>query len=104
MVIKKFLERKIKLAQSGEIQGTYLPLQLEYYLTESKSDDCVELEGKTVYGMEVVMRNGSKTEERKLVRNFSCDKESTRRVLNRLISNTVTPVSLLFILDDILGE
>jgi len=104
MTISKCLERKLELIPNGEKSQFTNPIELEYYLTESEGYDCEELEEKKVYGIEIVKTNGNKTEESKLIINFSCSKENTKRVLSRLIKNTVTPVSLPFILDDILGE
>lgn len=103
MVISKILEKKVKLTPDDKGVEFEKPIELEYYLIESKSDDCDELKGKKVYGFEIVKRILNKESERKLIKNFSCCKKSTKDVLDKLINNTVTPVTLDFIIDDILG-
>ena len=104
MAINKTLERTVKLIPEDKYWGLKESFDLEYYLLESEIKGFDELEGKKAYGFEIVKKPTKGKSESCSVTNFSCCKESTSRVLNSLAESTVTPISLHFILDDILGE
>ncbi len=101
-MINKYLERKVEMLPE-ETTGTASDFELEYYLLESEVNELAELAGKTVYGIEIVKRNGNGSLESELIRNFSCCMENTRDLLTKLAEHTVTPVGLHFILDDMMG-
>lgn len=102
-MICKCLEKRIELIPDEKLDEFKSPIELEYYLVESDTEDLEELSNEKVYGIEIVKKIDNTKLENKLVRNFSCCKESTRNVLNKLVNNTVTPLELMFILDDIIG-
>jgi len=102
-MISRILEKKVDLTTNEETINLKQPIELEYYLLESESTDIEELSGKKVFGIEIIKRTGSGNLETESVRNFSCCRESTRSVLDKLARNTVTPLCLQFILDDMLG-
>ncbi|MCX7920688.1 MAG: DUF6514 family protein [Clostridia bacterium] len=102
-MLNKYLEKKIELLPNENMIGFKNPIELEYYLLESDNSDIDELSGKRVYGIEIVKKVNAMKVEEELVRNFSCCKEDTRQVLDKLANNTVTPVALSFVIDDILG-
>jgi len=101
-MIRKYLQRRVKIGCDEEL-GLEKPIELEYYLVESKVDYIPELRGKAVYGMSISKRiNGACSEERVVI-NFSCCEHSTRQMINRLADSAVTHASLEYILDDVLG-
>ncbi len=103
-MINRLLEKEIELVPDEGSLGILSPMKLEYYLTETCMDDMDELSGQKVYGIEIVKRVEGLSNEKNSVINLSCCKESTMGILDKLITNSVTPVGLPFILDDMLGE
>lgn len=102
-MIEKYLEKKVELGFVETLKGCKNPIELEYYLLESNINDIDELKGKKVYGVEIIKKVNDIRVENNSVQNLFCCKESTKYILNKLANNTVTPVGLPFILDDIIG-
>ena len=102
MLMKKRLEKRLHLIPD---EGTEFTNEFElcYYLVESEVDYIRELEGKKVYGIEIVKKDSDGTHESELIRNISCSKESTEKLLVKLFNNSVTPVTMPCIIDDLLG-
>lgn len=63
---------------------------LEYRLFNS--DGC--------YGIEIVKKNGDTLFERKAVSSVCADLEQAKELLELLFKNTVTPISLQYVLED----
>jgi hypothetical protein len=107
-MLNKYLEKKVTVVFEDESYKGKSPMELEYYLTESdkaesEKSELNEFFHEKQYGIEIVkIVNGSKVEE-KLVRNLTCCRQEAKEILKKFIYNTVTPMSMLFILDDILG-
>lgn len=105
------LEKKVLVEQNFNDSGYQRKLQLEYYLLEGFISDCEELTGIKTYGIEIVMKTYDENtedeniniEEREIIRDLSSSKETTKIILDKLASNTVTPIELPFIIDDIVG-
>lgn len=97
----KHLENRITLKKEN-----YLFLNrsivLEYYIIESEVDCRDELAGKKIYGVGVSKTTDDKLFEESIVYNFSCCFEKTKDVINMLVRNTVTPVGLVSILEEVL--
>ncbi|HEX9059827.1 MAG TPA: DUF6514 family protein [Clostridia bacterium] len=102
-MFSKFLERKVDLMPSEETSHLTSPIKLEYYLLESNSTDSIGSDGNTIYGIEVVKKTGNETLESELVRNLSSCSDSVKSILSKLAQNSVTPVALPFVLDDLIG-
>lgn len=103
-MIKRYLENKVKLRLDEDSEKfCNNMIELEYYLIESESDGVDDMKNKKVFGIEIVKRENENYTERELIRNFSCCRESTRHLLGKLASNTVTPMGLPFVLDNIIG-
>jgi len=102
-MISRCLEKKVELIPDEELVEMKNSIELEYYLVESEISDLDELKGEKVYGIEIVKKAIDMPVERQVVRNLSCCRESARSMLDKLAYNTVTPVELPFILDDIIG-
>lgn len=100
MMICKCLERKIELKPEGAFEGLESPFELEYYLIESDSD---EFAAEKAYGIEIVKKADNVKVENKMVKNYSCCRQETKNILDKIADNMVTPSELLYILDDIIG-
>jgi hypothetical protein len=98
----KRLTTKKKVEKIGE-SGLNPPIELDYYLIDSKEYYSPELWGKRVYGIAISKKIDDNCFEEKAIKNFSCCKDSTLEVIYRLANNAVTPISLEHILDDFLG-
>lgn len=100
-MISKYLIKQIDITPCPDSDAK--PFKLEYYLLEGEVNYIIELAGKKVYGIGIVQKNSPCVMNEERVLNFSCSRESTEQVLSKLIRNTVTPIELPFILDDMLG-
>jgi len=102
-MIKKVLEKKIELTPCEHLKDIEYPIKLEYYITESELNDFDELSGETVYGVEIVKILEGNHTEKKSILNYSFCKESTKQILHKLANNSVTPIGLHFVIDDLIG-
>jgi len=99
----KTLEKIVQLMPDENTKEIIKPMQLEYYLVESESTEDLKDYTDKVFGIEIIKKVGNTETERELVKNYSHSRQITVNMLNVLAENTVTPVSLLYILDDIIG-
>lgn len=99
----KQLERKIDVMLTEDTVSGIKDFSLEYYLLESIAGDLDELTGKEIFGIEIVKKNGQGVETAK-VSNISCSREYTGKILDKLAANEVTPVTLKYIIEDIVSE
>jgi hypothetical protein len=99
-MLSKYLESKVELDLS---EGKDEKIQLEYYLIESDFPNSYDYSGDKVYGIEIIKKDSEYHAESEIVRNLSNSKESTKGILNILAKNTVTPVELSFVLDDLMA-
>ena len=96
----KYLKRKVTIG-AGELENL-CPMDLEYYLLE-KSETCSpDLEARKVYGICVSKKVSDLCSEEKSVTEVSCCAETAVSLIQKLADNAVTPVSLLYVLDDIM--
>ena len=103
-MISRYFQKKIELDSIDNELRFKSPIELEYYLLESEINDCQELFGKKAYGVEIVKKINDQHFETESVRNLSCSKKSAQTILDKLAINGVTPVGLLFVIDDILAS
>lgn len=100
-MLSKYLESRIEVdLDNGSMANN--KMQLEYYLIESEyshSCDC----GDKVYGIEIIKKDSEYHVESEFVRNLSNSKENTKGILSILAKNTVTPIELQFVLDDLMA-
>lgn len=97
-----YLENRI-LLKGGEEADPDSAIELEYYLVESELDALEELAKKKIYGIGIVKKTKAESNEEKFVADFSCCITRTKEVLKKLISNSVTPIALPYVLEDIIG-
>jgi hypothetical protein len=97
-----YLENRL-LLESGEEVDLDCPIELEYYLVESDICTVEESKGKKVYGIGIIKKTKEECCEGKLVADFSNCITETKEVLKKLVSNSVTPITLHSILEDIVS-
>ncbi len=117
-MISKFLEKQVKVILDTTSQGGENSLELEYYLLESDFAGCMveqlresttsteneERTSQKMYGIEIVKNHLGLLNERKQFVDIFDTREKTRKLLELLIENTVTPSTFPYILDDLLGQ
>lgn len=99
-MMNKYLEKKVEVNFNELASSTFC---LEYYLVESMVPNNNQIRD-TVYGIEIVKKDGSNHIEKETIRNFSPNRKNTLKTINKLAYNTVTPVAMPFILDDLIGS
>lgn len=102
-MISRFLEKRVEIEPDGFPQRNGNTLELEYYLLESEYAEAGERELLKTYGVEIVKKHQGILNERKQYDNIFNTREKTRNLIALLAENTVTPSSLPYILDDLLG-
>lgn len=102
-MISKYLKRKVG-NEFIEDSGQGSSMELEYYLIECDAGSLSEPIGKKVYGIGVLKRIDDICCEEEIIRNFSCCIHNTQMVINKLADNLVTPITLKYVLDDLLAE
>ncbi|HHW00869.1 MAG TPA: hypothetical protein GXX36_15130 [Clostridiaceae bacterium] len=97
----KRLENKITLDKNNHF---FLenPITLEYYIFEREADSRDGLDGRKVYGIGISKTIDNRHYEENVVYNFSYNFDETKNVVNMLARNTVTPVELVPVLENIL--
>ena len=55
------------------------------------------------YGIEIIKKDNGKVLESILIRNIYSKREKSESLIRKLFVNSVTPVSLPYVLDDLLG-
>lgn len=100
---KRELEKRIEISAELENEDFKNQLVLEYYLIESEYDEQDELGKIITFGIEIDKVVDEQSTEMEIIRNFSCSKENTLEMIEKLAKNSVTPVSLRYIIDDMLG-
>lgn len=98
----KFLEKRVTLDLSQEPKKPG-SLELEYYLLESKIAESETEEFRNAYGVEIVKKYREQTVEKKHYKDIYFTKEKARSFIELLAKNTVTPITLPYIIDDMLG-
>lgn len=102
-MISRQLTKKVEIQPDENMSNSNNVIELEYYLLESEISDCEELDGKRIYGIEIVKKVSASAVEKETVTNLCCCKDNAESILNKLADNSVTPVGMPFVLDDMLG-
>ena len=97
-----YLENRLLLEDYEEVDLD-CPIELEYYLVESENGALEVSDGKKVYGIGIIKKTKEECSEGMLVADFSCCITRTKEVLKKLVSNSVTPIALHNVLEDIIG-
>lgn len=102
-MVCKFLEKRVEIKCDGLYQGVGNSFELEYYLLENEDNALGEREAKKNYGIEIVKKHQGILNESKQFQNIFNTRGKTKNLVELLAENTVTPSSLPYILDDLLG-
>lgn len=97
-----YLEKKVLLEGSEEEELDY-PIELEYYLTESEGDASDEPAGTKHYGIGIIKKAGEECQESMFISDLSSYITRAKEILGKLIRNSVTPVALNYVLEDLIG-
>ncbi len=100
-MINKYLENRVTLDKDSHF-SLKQPIVLEYYIVESEAVHREDLNGRKVYGIGITKTSDNVHFEESLVYNFSDNFDKTKNVVNILVKNTVTPVELIPVLENIL--
>ena len=90
---------------ASECDGEEMKFWLDYYVLEKE----VEIEGFSVntYGIEICKRakreNGSSYFEYRKIFDIFCTEEETTSVIDKLARNSVTPICMQEVLEDLIG-
>lgn len=101
-MMNKYLERRIELNLEEGAQSNS-KIQIEYFLVESEPDQIYGYFFDKIYGIEISKREIDNYAESEIVKNLYNSKEEALRILEVLAENTVTPMGLSFVLDDIMA-
>lgn len=103
-MVSRFLEKKVEIILDGFSTKEENSLELEYYLLESECAEDEERRAQKIYGVEIVKRYQGILNEKKQFENIFSTREMTKNLVDLLAVNTVTPSTLPYILDDLLGQ
>jgi len=102
-MVYKFFEKHVKIEEKDSSRKPENLMELDYYLLESEFDEAENREISKAYGIEIVKRHNGGAVERKQFKNIFPSKEKTKNLIELLAEQTVTPLTLPYILDDLLG-
>lgn len=93
--------KKLQLLFSNEIQMGDENMRLEYNLTEKNSNS--EELTTPIYGIQIVKHFNEKVEMDEVL-GISESKENVISILKKLFQHQVTPISMIEIVDELVGE
>lgn len=101
--MKKRCQEKVVLVTEDETRLKLKePIVLEYYLVDRIIED-EDIKKKRTYGVEIVKKIGNRCVEKELIHNITCDRKKAVELLNKCAENTVTPIGIRYIVDDMIG-
>lgn len=102
-MVSKFLEKRVEIEYDEFHQRQGNTLELEYYLLENEYAEVGDMESQKSYGVEILKKHRGILNEKKQFENIFNTREKTKSLVELLADNTVTPSTLPYILDDLLG-
>jgi hypothetical protein len=99
-MISRFLEKRVEIEMEEPGRKPGNTLELEYYLLENEAGG---IENSSIFGVEIREKNHGVINEIKNYYNIYNNREDTLNLVRMLAIHTVTPSSLPYVLDDILG-
>ncbi len=99
----RFFEKSVQVDKG--IQGCEQDnrFEIEYYLLESEMNDSDQGVLQKTYGIEITKKMNDGFTENKRIEGIYTSKRKVQELISLLAANSVTPLSLPYILDDILG-
>ncbi len=98
----KYLEKVVSIT-SYDDEVLQFPFNLEYYLIVSVTKDNQEQEGILEYGIEIVKKIGNEKIESGLIGNITSKRQTAVKLIQKFARNSVTPLSLSYVVDDFIG-
>lgn len=102
-MICKFFEKHVVVEGSEYGQKIMNKMELDYYLLESGYDDTDMQEIQKAFGVEIIKKQIDRPDERKQYENIFTNRDKAKNLIELLAEQTVTPSTLSYILDDLLG-
>lgn len=99
----RWFEKRMEILPEEGMETSAKSFELEYYILESDMEQMDEPSKVTGYGVEIVKKMEGSILEIKAVKNIFCCRQEADRLVELLASHTVTPVTLPYILDDMIG-
>lgn len=99
----KFFEKHVVVEEHECDQRTRNNMELEYYLLESGYDNIDTHETQKAYGVEIVKKQIGQPDEKKQYVDIFPSRDRAKDLIELLSEQIVTPSTLSYILDDILG-
>jgi hypothetical protein len=97
----KLLERYMEAEREIIDEARGGKMELEYYLLTSETDDCDSDGIIKTYGIEIVKKVQGLPSESAGFENIHPDRDRIKKIIGMLADNTVTPISLQDILEDL---
>ncbi|MGI6669393.1 MAG: DUF6514 family protein [Acetivibrionales bacterium] len=102
-MVSKFLHRRVEIECSESGYQVENIMELEYYLTESVTDSTGTDDIKKTYGVGIKKKQQGVLGESIYFYNVYPSKKKTMSLVELLAEQTVTPSTLAYIMDDLLG-
>ncbi len=102
-MVNRFLEKRVEVDFNDNTLKTGNSIELEYYLLECENTELSDTEVQKTYGVGIVKKHHGILNESKQFANIFNSRDQARSLIENLAQHTVTPTSLLYILDDLLG-
>lgn len=102
-MIFRFFEKHVEVDRNECGQKSKDRMELDYYLLESEYDDADVQGAQKIYGVEIIKKQNGIADEQKQYRNIYPNKERAKKLIELLAEQTVTPSTLSYILDDLIG-
>lgn len=102
-MVSKFLHKRVEIECSESLCQAGNIMELEYYLTESMLDCIGNNDIEKTYGVEIKKKQQGVLGESIFFGNVYPCKKKTMSLVELLAEQTVTPSTLAYIMDDLLG-
>ena len=102
-MLSRFLEKRIEIGGQEILCNPGNALELEYYLVESDPDRENTAPEERGYGIQIIKKESGVACESVMLRDIHPSRETAEKLVKLMADNTVTPVTLPYIIDDMLG-
>jgi len=102
-MVCRFFEKHVEVERNECNLKAKNRIELDYYLLESDSEEDDIRGAQKVYGVEIVKKQDGSTYEQSQFRNIHTNRDKVKNLVSLLAEHTVTPSSLSYILDDLIG-
>lgn len=104
----KKLQAAVNIKNDREVINERIKeMQLEYYIVETDMLQKMQVGDGKVYGIEIIKKeltvDNATYMENHIISDVCCSENNIKRLVDKLIHHTVTPVSLNCVLEDLVG-